>query len=104
MADVYKYPEEAFVVSVDFSKVLLSGETIDLQNSAVTSEDSAGEDSTAEIIKPNSTASNSGDLYAVIQAGTAGDAHKLKFSITTSAGAVWIKYLSLKIVSFLLEA
>ena len=89
MADITKQPSEKFYVSVDFSAVLASGETLDAMASGVTAYDSSGTDVTSTIIDASALTASSGILQTRIMGGTNASDYKVTFVAHTSSGNIF---------------
>ena len=98
MDKLKKQPYEQFTVAVDFSAVLVDGESIVGQTVVI--ESSAGADKTSEMIVPGSPGNDgSVSVVATIKAGDPGDSpHKLTFRCETSIGHKWEHDIQLTVV------
>lgn len=99
MATIYsriftKQPSEIYPISVDYSDVLDTGETI--SSESVTATDSAGTDVTATLI--DSTEISGSTIKAVIKAGTTGNKYKLTFKATTSDSNLYEDDITMRVV------
>ena len=85
-----KQPWEKFTVYGDFTNVLNDGDTIDVDNSSVTVEDSAGTDVTSDIVVAGSvqvSVTYPSRLTVMVQGGTEdGSIYTITYKITTVAG------------------
>jgi hypothetical protein len=96
---VEKQPSETFIVGVDFSKELATGEMI--STATVTARDArTGADTTATILAGSPTISGSQVTRRVAAAGVNGDRHILEFRVTTSNGNVFEAEIDLAIRSY----
>jgi len=97
MADFTKKSAEIFPVSVDFEKVLDTGETLILGSSTVLVEDSDGNDVTSAMIVPGSESVSGSQYMAKVRAGTDDESYKISFQVTTSDSNVYEKDLNFKV-------
>ncbi len=83
---------ERYFIHGDFSAVLESGETLDVNNAdtTITAIDSSGADATATIIDDASKYVDGSNLYVRIKDGDeAGSPYKITIKVETSSGNRW---------------
>lgn len=92
-----KQPEEIFPISVDFSRVLAEGETIDEGESSVVAYDAEGEDVSDEIIEGSLNVVD-GKIYHKVKGGVSGLVYKITFLAVTSAANVYEKDIMMHVL------
>lgn len=92
-----KQPEEIFPISVDFSRVLADGETLDESASTVTAYDEEGTDVSDDIIEGSLNVVD-GKIYQKIKGGESGKVYKITFLAATSEDNIFEKDLMMNVL------
>ena len=79
-----KQPSEIFTVSMDFSRRLVSGETLSSKTVTATA---GGQDATSTVI--DSSSIDGTDVDVKVKAGSDGTDYKITIKVTTSTGNVF---------------
>lgn len=101
MDSTFKQPSEKFFITVSFSKVLATGEQIDINNSSVVAVDlETGQDATSEIIEAGTlqvTGANNEQLSARVKGGIDKHDYKITFVAGTTDGNTFEKDIKLRV-------
>jgi len=100
-AELQKYEDDIFPVSVTFEKKIVSPEILVLDDSTVTVKNSSGEDITSSIIVTGSKANIDARLFATFTGGIIGEIYIVKFTGVSDLGNKYNFYIRLKIIDFI---